>query len=102
MRFHREHPSPRECHQLARFRPYPDCKRPASRSTQDEDVKQKLSRLPLATKVILATPAAVLLVMLLLTAPLIGVPLVVIVLLVLRPELLNPGWWRALSAPRDE
>ncbi len=65
-------------------------------------MKQKLSQLPLATKVILATPAAVLLVMLLLTAPLIGVPLVVIVLLVLRPELLTPGWWRALSAPRDE
>ncbi|QDC10973.1 hypothetical protein FHY55_17805 [Oceanicola sp. D3] len=57
-------------------------------------MKEKLSNLPLATKALLATPAAVLLVLLILTTPAIGVPLAVILLLVFRPKLLSPRWWR--------
>lgn len=64
-------------------------------------MKQKLSDLPLATKALLATPAALLLVMLILTTPMIGVPLALILLLVFRPELLSPSWWRNLSQPED-
>ncbi|MBS8226590.1 hypothetical protein [Vannielia litorea] len=58
-------------------------------------MKNKIANLPLATKALLATPAALLLVMLIITTPMIGVPLAAILLLFFRPELLSLRWWKS-------
>ena len=57
-------------------------------------MKKKLAQLPLSQKVLLATPAALLMILLILSTPLIGVPLAATLLAVFRPELLRPEWWR--------
>ncbi|MFY0636165.1 MAG: hypothetical protein JXQ91_20310 [Vannielia sp.] len=64
-------------------------------------MKHTLASLPLGTKIMLIVPTALLLVLLVLTTPLLGVPLVLVLLVALRPELLSPTWWKSFSADKD-
>ncbi|SIN75039.1 hypothetical protein [Vannielia litorea] len=56
-------------------------------------MRQNLANLPLATKVVLIVPAALLLVLLILTTPFLGVPLALAFVAFLQPHLLSPRWW---------
>ncbi|MBY6046080.1 hypothetical protein KUV38_00370 [Vannielia litorea] len=62
-------------------------------------MKDKLAQLPLATKAVLITPAALLLVLLVITTPALGIPLVLALLAFACPHLFSPRWWKSLARP---